>query len=613
MIYSVVVQSVNRFNKFRAATFRLSTLHRNAALKPADAAAHPAMFYSSAVIDKMLVSSKLGWLVLAALLASVTASGQSGVITTVAGNGTAGYSGDGGPATSAALRLPNGVAVDSSGNLYIADTSNSRIRKVTASTGVITTVAGNGTGGYSGDGGSATSAELFAPSGVAVDNSGNLYIADFVNMDIRKVSASGIITTVAGGGCAASVTPNCGAGDGGPATSAELTGPMGVAVDSSGNLYIADFGNSRIRKVTAGTGIITTVAGSAFVGSHGDGGPATSAELFLPSGVAVDSSDNLYIADTSNCRIRKVTASTGVITTVAGNGSEIYSGDGGPATSAALFLPTGVAVDSDGNLYIADTHNQRIRKVTGSAGGAVGRPAISANGVVNGADFLPSIVANSWVTIQGTNLASQTGDWSNSIVNGKLPTTLNGVSVSIGGEPAYIYYTSPGQINVLAPDVAPGPAAVTVATAGGTSAAVTVTANLYGPAFFLWPGNQPVATRPDFTFVAKAGTFPGATTVPATPGETIILWATGFGPTTPVAPTGVAVPGDQTYATASAPTVTIDNIPTKVLGAALAPGSAGLYQIAIQVPASLADGDWPIQATIGGVQSPPSVVLTTHQ
>ncbi|MHB1953016.1 MAG: NHL domain-containing protein [Sulfobacillus sp.] len=290
------------------------------------------------------------------------------IINTVAGNGASGYSGDGGAATSAELSYPLGVVLDSAGNLYIADTFNNRIRKVTASTGDISTVAGNGTAGYSGDGGPATSAELDFPFGVVVDSAGNLYIADTYNQRIRKVTATtGVITTVAGNGYGA---PNsCGfSGDGGPATSAELCGTNGVAVDSAGNLYIADTYNNRIRKVTASTGIISTVAGNGTYGYSGDGGPATSAELWAPQGVAVDSAGNLYIADRFNQRIRKVTASTGIITTVAGNGASGYSGDGGPATSAKLAQPFGVAVDSAGNLYIADSYNNRIRKVSAITG-----------------------------------------------------------------------------------------------------------------------------------------------------------------------------------------------------------------------------------------------------
>jgi uncharacterized protein (TIGR03437 family) len=233
--------------------------------------------------------------------------------------------------------------------------------------------------------------------------------------------------------------------------------------------------------------------------------------------------------------------------------------------------------------------------------------------VVNAASFQPNVVANSWVTIQGTGLAPQTDDWSHAIVNGALPTSLDGVTVTIGGKPAYVYFISPGQLNVLAPDVPAGPITVTVTTPGGTSENFSSTASLNGPAFFLWPGSQVVATRQDYSYAAKAGTFAGATTVPAKPGDVLILWATGFGPTTPAAPLGVSVPGNIGYPTASSPTVTVNNIPTIVYGAALASGSAGLYQIAIQVPNGLADGDWPIQASIGGVLSPSGIVLSVHQ
>jgi sugar lactone lactonase YvrE len=289
----------------------------------------------------------------------VTAS--TGIITTVAGNGTAGYSGDGGPATSAELDTPFGVAVDASGNLYIVDVNNDRIRKVTASTGIITTVAGNGTFGYSGDGGAAISAELYTPLGVAVDASGNIYIADSGNNRIRKVTAStGVITTVAGNGTAGY------SGDSGAATSGELNSPFGVAVDASGNIYIGDSGNNRIRKVTASTGIIISVAGNGTAGYSGDNGAATSAELYSPYGVAVDASGNLYIADTNNLVIRKVAASTGIINTVAGNGTAGSGGDGGAATGAALSYPTDAVVDSSGNFYIADYNNNKVRTVGSS-------------------------------------------------------------------------------------------------------------------------------------------------------------------------------------------------------------------------------------------------------
>ncbi len=238
-------------------------------------------------------------------------------------------------------------------------------------------------------------------------------------------------------------------------------------------------------------------------------------------------------------------------------------------------------------------------------------PAISS--VVNGASFQPGVTANSWVTIKGTNLAAQTDDWSHSIVNGVLPALLGGVSVSMGGKPAYIYYISSGQLNVLAPDLPAGPISVTVTAPGGTSTAFASTVSAYGPAFFPWPNNQVVATRQDYSWAVKAGTFAGATTVAAKPGDVLILWGTGFGPATPAAPDGVEVPSDQTYATSTLPAITIDNIPATVYGAALASGSVGLYQVAIQVPSTLPDGDWPIQAMIGGVASPAGTILTVQQ
>ena len=271
----------------------------------------------------------------------------NGIITTVAGEGR--FFGDGGAATSASLNAPFAVAIDSAGAVYIADANNNRVRKV--ANGVITTVAGNGVQGFSGDGGSATSAALYLPFGVAVDAANNLYIADFGNHRVRKV-ANGIISTFAGNGNVDS------SGDGGPPTNASIPGPGAVTVDSAGALYVSAGG--RVRKVASG--VITTVAGNGSSGFSGDGGPAVNASLTLPSGLAVDTTGNLYIADTDNNRIRKV--SNGIISTFAGNGQQGISGDGGPATSASLTIPAGVAVDAIGNVYIADTGINRVRKVS---------------------------------------------------------------------------------------------------------------------------------------------------------------------------------------------------------------------------------------------------------
>ena len=270
-------------------------------------------------------------------------------IITTAENGAEGY---------ALVNYPVVVSVDAAGDIYVAEWNNHRVSRVNVSTGVVTTVAGNMNPGYSGDGGLATSAQLNSPSGVCLDTDGNIYIADRDNHRIRKVTVStGIITTVAGNGTAGYTL------DGVAATTTRLNYPVGVSLDTNGDIYIADTYNHRIRKVTVSTGIITTVAGTGVEGSSGDGGLAISARLNLPGGVNVDSARNIYIADTFNNRIRKVTVSTGIITAVAGTASPGYSGDAGPPPSAQLNTPTGVTFDSDGNICIADWTNHRIRKI----------------------------------------------------------------------------------------------------------------------------------------------------------------------------------------------------------------------------------------------------------
>lgn len=282
-----------------------------------------------------------------------------GVITTIAGiAGFGGYSGDGGAATIAKLSGPVGVALDAAGNLYIAESGNLRIRKVNTS-GIISTFAGNGTLGYSGDGAAATLAQLNYPTGVAVDAAGNVYIGDQGNNCIRKVNTGGIISTIAGNGI------NGYSGDGAAATLAMLSTPAGVAVDAVGNVYISDLNNQRIRKVNT-SGIITTIAGTGVAGYSGDGNAATLAQVNQPAGIAVDTGGNVYLADFSNNCIRKINTG-GIISTIAGTGVQGFSGDGAAATLAQLNRPYGVAVDA-GNVFIADYYNQRIRKVSAPTG-----------------------------------------------------------------------------------------------------------------------------------------------------------------------------------------------------------------------------------------------------
>ncbi len=337
-----------------------------------------------------------------------TGSSGSGTIVTIAGNGSRGFSGDGGQATDAQLNICTDVAVDAAGNLYLSDASNLRIRKVTPS-GIITTFAGNGSSGSAGDGGQASAASFSLIAGLALDAAGNIYVACADR--VRRISTSGIITNVAGSGSL--VTPN--KGDGGQATDAALNQPRDLAVNAAGDLFITDWGNHRVRKVSKATGIITTILGNGSLSDAGDGGPSTAATMKYPRGIALDAAGNIYISNSyfirkintsgivstfagsstvstyvvdgnaatsgrlggygitidgngdllvpvnGQPRIRKINTATGIVTTVAG-GAYVF-GDGGPATDARLTDPTDVAVDGAGNIYIADYNDWRVRKV----------------------------------------------------------------------------------------------------------------------------------------------------------------------------------------------------------------------------------------------------------
>ncbi len=312
--------------------------------------------------------------------AFVTTCNGAGYITTIAGNGNPAYTGDGGAAASATLNTPSGVALDGAGNLYIADTGNNVIRVITAATGVISTIAGNsaetvcaGKTDPVGDGCPATQATLNQPNGVTLDGAGNLYIADTYNQRIREAAAStGIITTIAGDGYTNANGTGGYTGDGGLATAAELNYPYAVAFDPSGNMYIPDSANNRIREVVAVGGVITsastitTFAGNGTAGYTGDGGAAASAELYSPSGVAVDAAGNVYIADTQNAAIRKVNAATGDISTLAVNGKGDYYSNGAFVKPEALYGPIGLLWDGGGNLYVADTLDMVVREIEGN-------------------------------------------------------------------------------------------------------------------------------------------------------------------------------------------------------------------------------------------------------
>ncbi len=291
---------------------------------------------------------------------------STGIISTIVGTGGGGYNGDNIAATAATINEPTGVALDTSGNIFIADYQNHRIRRVDAVTRIITTIAGDGTGAYNGDNIAATAAELQDPEGVSTDDSGNVYIADTYNYRIRKICVkTGIITTVAGNGVMSY------SGDGGMATAAEINHTEKIKSDHIGNLYVPDESNSRVRYVDVSTGMITTVAGNGVSGLYGNGGPATAAEIASPEGVTLDASGNMYFADISNDIVQMVDKSTGIISRVVGIHINGFSGDGGPAINAEISAPVGLHIDNMGNMYLADNGNERYRKIAPISTGTV--------------------------------------------------------------------------------------------------------------------------------------------------------------------------------------------------------------------------------------------------
>jgi len=353
----------------------------------------------------------------------------TGLISTIAGIGTAGYNGDGILATAAQINIPSALAFDGNGDLYFTDRSNSRIRKITTSTGIISTVAGTGIAGYNGDGIAATAAHLNNPNEVSFDASGNLYIADWFNNRVRKINAvTGIISTVAGTGTAGYN------GDGIAATAAQINGPCGIIFDNAGNIYIAEYGGARVRKINITTGVITTIAGTGTFGYNGDGIPATAAQLSGCAYIKFDIGENMFIGEGSNQRVREIIKSTGLIRTIAGTGTSGYNGDGIPAISAQLNYPFYILFDQpECSMYIADYYNNRIRKVTGGFIGCILLPVklLSFTGKNNG-----GYNSLEWKTEGGTNTDYFEIDRSSDSRNFEALGIVNGRG---GLSPAYSY------------------------------------------------------------------------------------------------------------------------------------------------------------------------------
>ena len=541
----------------------------------------------------------------------------AGLISTVAGSGTFGFGGDSGPARQAQFALPFSVAADSLGNLYIADTFNHRIRRVDAATGIVATVAGNGTSGFGGDDGPALQAQLARPYGVALDSSGNLYIADSDNDRIRKVDAAGLISTVAGNG-----TSGFG-GDGRAAIQAQLDNPVGVATDSLGNLYIADGNNHRIRKVDA-AGLISTAAGNGTSGFSGDDSSALQAQLAQPYGVAADGAGNLYISDWGNQRIRRVDAATRLVATIAGNGTSGFGGDDGPGTAAQLASPRGLAVDVSGNLYIADTLNNRIRRLTSSGG----MPRISPGGIILGAGrpVVDRISPNAIVSVFGHDLSPPGSRKLTLDPAGLIAANLASTCLEIGGKRAPLFFVSPTQINAQVPHdltVTAGQTTAVVVRGCGTtserrSAAATVAVGTVSPAFFNegddLDGRNPIIALHGGGLGLVGSPQLGPAFTPAEPGELVTLFGTGFGATDPALEAG-RIPGSAAKLVHTA-SFTVGGLavpPEDVVYAGVAPTFAGLYQFAVRLPRGLPDGDATVIATVNGVSTPQGPFLSVRR
>jgi uncharacterized protein (TIGR03437 family) len=506
----------------------------------------------------------------------VTAS--SGLITTIAGNGTPGFAGDNDVAISANITDVHGIAVDSGGIVYIADTGNSRIRKIDAK-GIITTFAGTGTPGYTGDGTDAVKSGLWFPAGLALDGSGNLYVADYGNFTVRKITSAGVISTVAGSGTWGA------SGDGGAANKATLAAPMSLAIDSGGNIYIGDVGNNTIRKVTTDGNIRTVVSG------------------VTPQSLAVDPAGNLYFVDGLNSVVRKILPS-GTILTIAGTGQVGFSGDGGQATLAQMDHPSGLAIDATGNLYVADSNNQIIRLLTPNAFSVGAVTSAASASVQNG------IAPGEIVTLYGTGIGPATLTQF-SVSNGTIGTEIAGTQVLIDSFPAPLIYVSSNVIAAIAPYALANfsTAHVEVRYQGNLSTATTVPVVQAAPAIFTSDSTgsgQAAAVNPDGSVNSAAK--------PVQRGTFISLYITGDGQTNPGGVDGKIATGEPNPQTVLPVKATIGGQEAFVIYSGATPTAvAGLTQVNVQVPIGAAAGSAiPVTVTVGSVAAQSGVTIAVQ-
>ncbi len=559
---------------------------------------------------------------------------QQYTISTIAGvPNVPNYFGDGGPATSAQFYKPSRVGVDSKGNFYISDFFTWAVRKVTASTGIVTTIAGNGTRGFAGDGEAGNLANITDVHGIASDSSGNVYISDTSNNRIRKIDTSGIITTIAGDGTRGY------SGDGGTALSASLWFPAGLVIDGSGNIYVADYGSHTVRKITSG-GAISTIAGTGTFGYSGDGGAGSKALVASPMSLALDAAGNLYIGDVGNLNIRKVTSdgtistvlsnvnpqSMGVdaggnfyfvdgvysvvrkiqpgggIVTIAGNGLPGYGGDNGQSSLAQVSQPAGLAVGPDGSVYVADTGNNIIRRMVGVAGSV---------GVQSGASTYSGPIAPGEILLLfGSGLGPATLTPFSLGSNGLFPTQIAGTSVTFNGTPAPLIYTSSGLVAAIAPYAISNAssAAISVNYQGTTqTASMPVTATV--PGMFTADSTgvgQATALNQDLSVNSAAN--------PAKVGSFLVLYATGEGLTSPAGVDGKPAPITNPPTPLLPVTVKIGNqtvIPSYAGGSPTL--VAGIMQVNVQIPPTTLPGPVLVEVLVGGYPSQPGVTVAVTQ
>ncbi len=515
----------------------------------------------------------------------------SGTISDFAGTGTAAFGGDSLPPTSAYLNGPNGLTFDRAGALYIADTENHVVRKIF--NGTISTVAGiGGQPGNDGDEGPATQAHLYHPNAIAFDAAGNMYIADSGNNRVRVVALNGNIHDFAGD--RAQGLPGYD-GDGGPAASAHLNYPRSLALDSNGNVYIADFFNNAVRKVAAGAGLISTVAGTGVEGGAGDGGPAALAQLALPAGLALDNAGNLYIADSLNHRIRAL-AADGSLHSVAGAGGNGDAGDGGPALAALIATPWDLAIDPKGIVYFSDQDNNRIRKLVPGL--------VSISGIVNAASNTGSAVApGEMVTIYGSQLAPADVEAAVPASTLALQTTAANTQVLFDGIAAPLLYLSPGQINAIVPYEAAGRSSTQVAVVadGRHSNAFPIPVVAAAPGIFV--NSQGAVLNQDGSRNSPSN--------PAHPGDIVILFATGEGQTNPPGVTGNLVQGAVLPAPVLPVVLQIGTQTAQLAYAGEMPQGAGVLQINAVVPTTAATGDRvPVTLTVGSAVAQSGVTMS---